>query len=48
MIRAVFFDLGNTLVDWNVFYSKEADELDLEVLASFGCKVSLKKIQRIS
>jgi FMN phosphatase YigB (HAD superfamily) len=46
MIKAVFFDLGNTLVDWSIFYSKEADNLDLKILNSLGYRFSQRKFRK--
>jgi len=46
MIKAVFFDLGCTLVDIATFLIKYADEVDLRLLKSLGFDVTLEKVKR--
>ncbi len=46
MLRALFFDLGGTLVDISDWNSDEAFAYDLEVLHSLGTNLSLSQCRR--
>ena len=45
-IKAVFFDLGNTLVTADDFRKNEASRLDQELLRSAGYDVSLEEVEQ--